>query len=61
MGVSPVIYQPTFRKSLPPSILTGLGLALVKQIVEAHDGRVTVESQVDEGSTFTVALPLLED
>jgi len=37
---------------------TGLGLALVKAIVEAHEGRVTVSSQVGEGSTFTVALPL---
>jgi len=36
----------------------GLGLALVKEIAEAYGGRVTVESQVGEGSTFTVWLPV---
>ncbi|MGC9357320.1 MAG: ATP-binding protein, partial [Anaerolineae bacterium] len=37
---------------------TGLGLALVKSIVERHKGRVWVESDLDVGSTFYVALPL---
>jgi heavy metal sensor kinase len=36
----------------------GLGLALVEWIVHAHRGKVTVESQVGRGSTFTVVLPL---
>ena len=40
---------------------TGLGLAIVKHIVNRHRGRFVVESQVGEGSTFTVYLPLATD
>ncbi len=36
---------------------TGLGLALVKEIVQAHGGEVSVTSQLDEGSTVRVTLP----
>jgi len=36
----------------------GIGLAVVKQIIEAHDSQVVVESQPDKGSTFRFHLPI---
>jgi signal transduction histidine kinase len=40
-----------------PSRGTGLGLAICKSIIAAHNGRIEVESVVDQGTTFTVILP----
>ena len=37
---------------------SGLGLAIVKSLVEMHGGHVKVESVLDEGSTFSVFLPV---
>lgn len=36
---------------------TGLGLAIVKSIIDAHDGVIHVESEVDKGTTFKVLIP----
>lgn len=56
----PYIFDRFFRGEQPRKMQvsgTGLGLAILKEIVELHGGRVTVESEVDRGSSFTVHLP----
>lgn len=40
-----------------PSTSLGLGLFIVKEVVNAHDGSITVTSNVGDGTTFTVVLP----
>lgn len=38
---------------------TGLGLSIVKHIINKHKGEIAVESEVDQGTTFTIKLPIL--
>jgi PAS domain S-box-containing protein len=59
----PHIFDRFFRGEKPWAMQltgTGLGLSIVKDIVELHGGHVTVESEEDVGSTFTIWLPLAD-
>jgi two-component system CheB/CheR fusion protein len=40
---------------------TGIGLAIVKKIVEKHNGIITVSSREGEGTTFTLVLPIRQN
>jgi signal transduction histidine kinase len=56
----PHIFEPFYRAQEVVAAQihgSGLGLSVVRQIVEAHGGRITVESQPGKGSAFTVYLP----
>ncbi|MEA3340824.1 MAG: ATP-binding protein, partial [Chloroflexota bacterium] len=50
-------YRPTSPLAAEASGL-GVGLSIVKSLVEAHDGRVWLESTLGKGSKFTVLLPI---
>ncbi len=57
----PHLFEPFRRASNVSDISgTGLGLAIVKQCVELHGGVIQFESQINQGSTFTITLPYRE-
>ncbi len=66
LGISqkdlPYVFDKFFRGSNITGEMsgTGLGLAIVKSVVEAHSGRVWIESNSGQGTTLTVVLPLME-
>lgn len=56
----PKLFQKFSRIPNPRSIMvggSGIGLYLVKRIIDAHGGTITVDSQLTKGTTFTVYLP----
>ena len=58
----PYIFDKFYRASNLPEDVggTGLGLTIVKSIVEDHQGRIWVESTPGQGTTFTIVLPAAE-
>ena len=55
----PNLFQPFQRAGNVGAIKgTGLGLSISKEYVELHGGAMKVESKLNEGSTFTIALPV---
>ncbi len=65
IGISPeeteLIFDKFYRakdKRVASITGTGLGLALAREVVRLHGGEINVRSQLDQGSTFTMTLPL---
>jgi len=57
------IFEEYYRGKQARGHLTGMGMGLpiARQVVEAHDGRVWVESRVGEGATFSFTLPIMHE
>ncbi|MDF1544971.1 MAG: response regulator [bacterium] len=53
-----VIFDPFFTTK-EPGKGTGMGLSISYGIIEKHDGSISVESEIDKGTTFTIKLPVL--
>jgi two-component system, NtrC family, sensor histidine kinase KinB len=66
-GVPPELRQHLFERFAQWNVngmapgSAGLGLAIAKEIVEAHGGRIFVDSAAERGTSFTVELPAMQD
>jgi signal transduction histidine kinase/ligand-binding sensor domain-containing protein/DNA-binding response OmpR family regulator len=58
------IFERFFQSEVPDYMVnqgSGIGLAITKEFVKLHQGEITVESEENEGSCFTVRLPLINN
>jgi signal transduction histidine kinase len=53
----PHIFEPFFTTK-PVGEGTGLGLSIVYSIIESHHGTIKVDSKLNEGTTFTIRIPV---
>ena len=64
VGIAPEllsqVFEPFFRANEGSSTGTGLGLTIVREIINLHEGTLTVDSSLGQGSTFTITLALAE-
>lgn len=67
IGIAPEmqtrIFERFFQTEVPDTILnqgSGIGLAITMEFVKMHNGSITVQSQLNQGSCFTVTLPFKE-
>ena len=54
------VFEPFYRRDSDPRSGAGLGLAIARGFVEANGGRIWAESRPGQGSTFALALPVVE-
>ncbi|MCB8937869.1 MAG: HAMP domain-containing histidine kinase [Ardenticatenaceae bacterium] len=62
--VLPFIFEPFFRSPRAQAVTpkgTGLGLAIVKRIIALHNGSIDVFSELNQGTSFRIFLPLVRD